>query len=107
MRGIINTLHALTERSVTVRSLHDGVDTSTNAGRIVAGILMSMAESERELVRARTALKLAHARKSARTFGRPAKLNVDPPAARARRMKVSGKTAATTCRTRGMARPPL
>ena len=31
MRGIINTLHELTERGVTVRSLHDGVDTSTMA----------------------------------------------------------------------------
>jgi DNA invertase Pin-like site-specific DNA recombinase len=29
MRSIINTLHGLTERGVTVRSLHDGVDTST------------------------------------------------------------------------------
>ena len=30
MRGIVNTLHELTERGVTVRSLHDGVDTSTS-----------------------------------------------------------------------------
>jgi DNA invertase Pin-like site-specific DNA recombinase len=35
---------------VTVRSLHDGVDTSTSTGRMVAGILMSIAEYERELV---------------------------------------------------------
>jgi hypothetical protein len=47
---------------VTVRSLHDGVDTSTSTGRMVAGILMSIAEYERELVRERTALKLEHAR---------------------------------------------
>ena len=47
MRGIINTLHELTQRGVTVRSLHDGVDTSTSTGRMVAGILMSIAEYER------------------------------------------------------------
>ena len=32
MRSIVNTLHELTERGVTVRSLHDGVDTSTSTG---------------------------------------------------------------------------
>ena len=35
MRSIINTLHELTERGVRVRSLHDGVDTSTSTGRMV------------------------------------------------------------------------
>jgi len=86
MRGIINTLHELTEQGVTVRSLHNGVDTSTSIGRMVAGILMSIAEYERELVRERTALKLEYARKSGRKFGRPAKLTADQ-AALARRMK--------------------
>ena len=97
MRSIINTLHELTERGVTVRSLHDGVDTSTSTGRMVAGILMSIAEYERELVRERTALKLEHARKSGRKFGRPTKLTADQ-AALARRMKANGETAATICR---------
>ena len=106
MRGIINTLHDLTERGVTARSLHDGVDTSTSTGRMVAGILMSIAEYERELVRVRTALKLEHARKSGRKFGRPAKLTSDQ-AALARRMKANGETAATICRTLGIGRTTL
>jgi DNA invertase Pin-like site-specific DNA recombinase len=105
MRGIINALHELTERGVTVRSLHDGVDTSTSTGRM-AGILMSIAEYERELVRERTALKLEHARKSGRKFGRPTKLNADQ-AALARRMKSTGETAATICETLGIGRTTL
>jgi DNA invertase Pin-like site-specific DNA recombinase len=103
MRGIVNTLHELTERGVTVRSLHDGVDTSTSTGRMVAGILMAIAEYERELVRERTALKLEHARRSGRKFGRPTKLTADQ-AALARRMKASGETAATICETLGIGR---
>jgi DNA invertase Pin-like site-specific DNA recombinase len=106
MRGIINTLHELTERGVTLRSLHDGVDTSTSTGRMVAGILMSIAEYERELVRERTVLKLEHARKSGRKFGQPAKLNGDQ-AALARRMKANGETAATICETLGIGRTTL
>jgi DNA invertase Pin-like site-specific DNA recombinase len=106
MRSIINTLHDLTERGVTVRSLHDGVDTSTSTGRMVAGILMSIAEYERELVRERTALKLEHARRSGRRFGRPAKLTGEQ-AALARRMKAGGETAATICATLGVGRTTL
>ena len=106
MRSIINTLHELTQRGVTVRSLHDGVDTATSTGRMVAGILMSIAEYERELVRERTALKLEHARNSGRRFGRPAKLNPDQ-AALARRMKANGETAATLCKTLGIGRTTL
>ena len=64
---------------------------------------MSIAEYERELVRERTALKLEHARKSGRKFGRPAKLDADR-AALARRMKANGETAATICATLGIAR---
>ena len=71
-----------------MRSLHDGVDASTSTGRMVAGILMSIAEYEGELIRERTALKLEHARKSGRKFGRPAKLNAGQ--VRARRMKATG-----------------
>ncbi len=46
---------------------------------MVAGIHV-YCEYERELVRERTALKLEHARKSGRKFGRPAKLNADQAA---------------------------
>jgi DNA invertase Pin-like site-specific DNA recombinase len=106
MRSIINTLHELTERGVTVRLLHDGVDTSTSTGRMVAGILMSIAEYERELVWERTALKLEHARKAGRKFGRSAKLNAEQ-AALARRMKANGETAATICETLGIGRTTL
>ncbi len=41
---------------------------------------MSIAAYERELVRGSTTLKWAHARKSGRKFGRPAKLNAEEAA---------------------------
>ena len=69
-------------------------------------MLGALAEYERELVRERTALKLEHARKSGRKFGRPAKLN-DDQAALARRMKENGETAATICETLGIGRTTL
>ena len=51
-------------------------------------------------------LKLEHAHKSSVKFGRPAKLNADQ-AALARRMKESGETAATICKTLRIGRTTL
>src|SRR5271163_1511466 len=53
---ILETVKALTDRGVTLVSTTDGIDSSTAAGRMVIGVLASMAEFERELVKERTGL---------------------------------------------------
>ena len=47
---------ALTDRGVTLVSTTDGIDSSTPASRMMIGVLGSLAEYERELVKERTAL---------------------------------------------------
>jgi DNA invertase Pin-like site-specific DNA recombinase len=54
---ILQTVKELTERSVTLVSVTDGIDSSTAAGRMMIGVLGSLAEYERELVKERKALK--------------------------------------------------
>jgi DNA invertase Pin-like site-specific DNA recombinase len=54
---ILATVKLLTERGVTLVSTTDGIDSSTAAGRMVIGVLASMAGFERELAKERTALK--------------------------------------------------
>ncbi|BBZ48967.1 recombinase family protein [Mycobacterium heidelbergense] len=54
---ILETVKALTGRGVTLISTSDGIDSSTAAGRMMIGVLGSLAEYERELVKERTALK--------------------------------------------------
>ena len=56
---ILETVKALTDAGVTLISTTDGIDSSTAAGRMVIGVLASIAEFERELVKERTALKRA------------------------------------------------
>ena len=51
---ILETVKALTDAGVTLISTTDGIDSSTAAGRMVIGVLASMAEFERE--RSRNAL---------------------------------------------------
>jgi len=48
------TIRELGERNIVLRS-SEGVDTSTSAGRMVAGVLASLAELELELHRERCA----------------------------------------------------
>ena len=62
MLHILQTVKELTERGVTLVSTTDGIDSSTPAGRMMIGVLGSLAEYERELTRERTALKRASSR---------------------------------------------
>jgi DNA invertase Pin-like site-specific DNA recombinase len=48
---ILETVKALTDRGVRLVSTSDGIDSSTAAGRMMIGVLGSLAEYERELVR--------------------------------------------------------
>jgi DNA invertase Pin-like site-specific DNA recombinase len=49
VKEIATVLHELTEQGVTLRSLREGVDTSTATGRAVVAIMASVAELELEL----------------------------------------------------------
>jgi DNA invertase Pin-like site-specific DNA recombinase len=71
----------------------DGIDSSTPAGRMMIGVLGSLAEYERELTKERTALKRASSRANGTRFGRPRKIVDAKHIATAKRMKVDGHTA--------------
>ena len=64
----------LTDREVTLVSVTDGIDSSTAAGRMMIGVLGSLAEYERELAKERTALKRAASHANGTKFGRPRKV---------------------------------
>jgi DNA invertase Pin-like site-specific DNA recombinase len=68
---ILETVKALTDRGLTLVSTTDGIDSSTPAGRMMIGVLGSLAEYERELTKERTALKRQVSRANGTRFGRP------------------------------------
>lgn len=76
----VQIVATLNERGVAFRSLTEGVDTSTAAGRMVAHTIAAMAEFERELLRERTRAGLAAARERGRVGGRPTASNPDQAA---------------------------
>ena len=89
---ILETVKALTDRGVTLVSVTDGIDSSTPAGRMMIGVLGSLAEYERELTKERTALKRAASRANGTRFGRPRKVDDTEHITTAKRMKADGHT---------------
>ena len=59
MLHILQTVKELDRPGITLVSITDGIDSSTPAGRMMIGVLGSLAEYERELIKERTALKRA------------------------------------------------
>jgi DNA invertase Pin-like site-specific DNA recombinase len=67
-------LDDLRGRGVEFRSIMDGMDTSTAAGRAVYGIISVMAQLERDLISERTRAGLKAAKRRGRRLGRPRNL---------------------------------
>jgi DNA invertase Pin-like site-specific DNA recombinase len=104
---ILETVKALTDRGVTLISTTDGIDSSTAAGRMVIGVLASMAEFERELTKERSALKRATSRANGTKFGRPRKIDHSEHIATAKRMKADGHTGKDVAKYLGVSRATL
>jgi DNA invertase Pin-like site-specific DNA recombinase len=93
---VMTTIRDLGERGIVLRSLREGIDTSNASGRMVAGVLASLAELELELGKERR-------RARGQSIGRPKALT-DEKAGLARRMHDSGEPATTIATTLNVSR---
>ncbi|MGH3800436.1 MAG: recombinase family protein [Pseudonocardiaceae bacterium] len=106
---VLSTVNLLRDKGVDVRSVSDGIDPATTNGRLMLGMLATLAEYERELITERVNAGIAAARESGTRFGRP---RVDPReitekltvAAEAR---AKGRTAEQAARLVGWSRATL
>jgi DNA invertase Pin-like site-specific DNA recombinase len=95
---VMTTIRELGQRGIVLRSLREGIDTSNATGRMVAGVLASLAELELELGRERRAAAGDARRARGQSIGRPKALD-HSKAALARRMHASGESARTIAAT--------
>jgi DNA invertase Pin-like site-specific DNA recombinase len=100
---VMATIRELGERGIVLRSLREGIDTSNATGRMVAGVLASLAELELELGRERRAAAREARRARGQSIGRPKALD-DAKAALALRMHATGESASTIAATLGVSR---
>ena len=100
---VMNTIRELGERDIVLRSLREGIDTSNAAGRMVAGVLASLAELELELGRERRTAAREARRARGQAIGRPKALDASK-ANLARRMHASGEPVTTIAAALGVSR---
>lgn len=103
---VMTTIRDLGERGIVLRSLREGIDTSNATGRMVAGVLASLAELELELGRERRAASRDARRARGQSIGRPKALD-NSKTALARRMHASGESASTIATTLGVSRATI
>ena len=68
---VLNTVKILSDRGIQVRSIADGIDPGTASGRMMLGMLATLAEYERELIRERVNAGVQAAKSEGVVFGRP------------------------------------
>ena len=98
---ILLLIEDLEKRGVILKSIREGVDYSTIAGRLVTQILCSIAEMERSLISERTKAALAAKRKQGIVGGRRPTYTAET-VARVRELRANGKTVREVAREVGM-----
>lgn len=106
---VLNTVNLLRDQGVKIRSLSDGIDPETTSGRLMLGMLATLAEYERELIIERVNAGIAAAKQSGTRFGRPP---VDPAVIAekltiAQDARAKGRTAEQAARLVGWSRATL
>jgi DNA invertase Pin-like site-specific DNA recombinase len=100
---VMSTIRELRERGIVLRSLREGIDTTNATGRMIAGVLASLAELELELGRERRAAAREARRARGQSIGRPRALDKSKSAL-AQRMHATGESASTIATALGVSR---
>lgn len=103
---VMLTIRDLGERGVALRSLREGIDTTNATGRMIAGVLASLAELELELGRERRAAAKSARQARGLPIGRPKALDANQIAL-AERMRASGEPVPVIAETLGVSRATL
>ncbi len=109
MLDVLSTVKMLRERGVQIRSISDGIDPATTSGRLMLGMLASLAEYERELIVERVNAGIAVARDNGTRFGRPLSdpAVIDDKLQIATDARARGRTAEDAARLVGWSRATL
>ncbi|TQF74112.1 recombinase family protein [Rhodococcus spelaei] len=103
---LIETVQRIEDAGAALRSVTDGIDTSTPNGRFTFHLFGALAQFERELVRERTMAGLEAARARGRVGGQPTKIT--PEKARAiKQMLEAGTPKAEIAKVLGFSRATL
>jgi len=103
---VMLTIRDLGERGIVLRSLREGIDTSNATGRMVAGVLASLAELELELGRERRGAAKAARKARGLPIGRPPKLSA-AQLRQAEQLRAAGEPVPSIAETLGVSTPTM
>jgi len=99
LKHLVNALSEFESLGVAFASLQDALDLTTPQGRLMFGIIASMAEFERSLIQTRVRSGMANARSKGKRLGRP---SVAVDAAQMYRMRDAGASVREIARQMGV-----
>lgn len=102
----VRLIEELRDRGIFLKSLREGLDFSTPAGRFQGAIFQALAELERELIRERAASAREAAQARGKQVGRPAALTADQVRT-ARTLREAGTDITTIASTLGVSRATI
>jgi DNA invertase Pin-like site-specific DNA recombinase len=107
LSDLIALVRRMEEAGVQLRSMTEGIDTSTTNGKLTFHLFAALAEFERALVRERTQAGLEAARARGRMGGRKHRLSPERRAHAVALYQAKDKTVGEICRLMGISKPTL
>jgi len=106
VKGLVDLVLDLEKGKINFRSLSDGIDTITSAGRFFFHVMASLAQMDRELAIERTKAGLVAARKLGRVGGRR-RIMTDSKVESARKLLAAGRLPKDVAADLGISVPTL
>jgi DNA invertase Pin-like site-specific DNA recombinase len=106
VKGLVDLVSELEGNHVHFKSLTDGIDTKTPAGRFFFHVMASLAQMERELVIERTCAGLEAAKRQGRVGGRKRRMT-EVKVKAARKLLSAGTSSRDVAQTLGVSVPTL
>lgn len=103
---VMTTIRELGERDIVLRSIREGIDTSNATGRMIAGVLASLAELELEFGKERRAASRQARKERGLPIGRPKVLNADQ-LRQARSLRTAGEPVERIAKSLGVGRATM
>lgn len=107
LKDLIELVTDLEARRIGLQSLHESLDTTSSAGKLIFHLFGALAEFERNLIRERTQAGLQAARVRGRKGGRPKALDTEKRALVIQLYQEKTRTVKQICQLMGISKPTL
>ncbi|ANI31244.1 transposon DNA-invertase [Yersinia entomophaga] len=107
LKDLIGMMALLETKGIALKSIEDGIDTSTSSGELIFRLFGALAKFERNVIKERNQAGLRAARARGRNGGRPKALSQDKQDLAVKLYDEKNYTVAQICQMMGISKPTL